>query len=56
MEQQPSDGTPDGVSTLSQPERPAYVLIYGLLGFTALIVLTVFLLVSRRSPAWPTWC
>ncbi len=40
---------PDAVSTLSQPERPAYVLIYGLLGFTALIVLTVFLLVPEES-------
>ena len=40
---------PDAVSTLSQPERGAYVLIYGLLGFTALIMLTVFLLVPEES-------
>ncbi len=49
MEQQPSDGTPDGVSTLSQPERPAYVLIYSLLGFTALLVLTTTVLAPEES-------
>lgn len=40
---------PDAVSTLSHPQRPAYVLIYSLLGFTTLIVLTVFLLVPEES-------
>lgn len=41
----------EAVTTVSHPERPAYLLIYGLLGWTALLVALSFILVPEEVTA-----
>lgn len=47
---QPSPEEPrESISTLSFPERPAYLLIFGFLGLTAVLVVVVFFLIPEEG-------